>query len=208
MNVSKQTVQNVISAGLIPALFFCAILAAVILDTFINRPVIGGGSITTLLPGSVYATATILKVCLVEGLILIVIAFFSYGRSRWIRARKSENLLNSYTETLPFWSFLSVFLTPLAMFAGASGSLIAQALVDKPNGVSSSYFPLLSSIGAIVQLIFVAAGIVAALISLFRRESFIVLRISGLVANILLIGLFWYFEFYALGFDQDTWAPH
>ena len=30
--------------------------------------------------------------------------------------------------------------------------------------------------------------------------------VLGMVVNATLIGLFWYFEFYRLGFDQDRWA--
>jgi hypothetical protein len=30
---------------------------------------------------------------------------------------------------------------------------------------------------------------------------------AGLLVNALLIGLFWRLRFYALGFDQDAWAP-
>lgn len=207
MNISRQTIRGIISAALIPLMFVCAILAAFTLETFINRPEIGGGSITTLLPGSVYASATIMKVCLVEGLILIAIALFCYGRSRWFPGSRSErvNLSDSARKTVPFWGVLSIILPPLAIFGGAVGVVIAQAFVDQPNGVSMSYFPLLSRLGVLVQLAFVAAGMVSAAIALMRRER--MLGVSGMLANILLIGLFWYFEFYALGFDQDTWAP-
>ena len=41
----------------------CAVLAAAALDVFVSRPQQGGGSITTLLPGFVYASATVMKVC-------------------------------------------------------------------------------------------------------------------------------------------------
>ena len=52
-----------------------------------------------------------------------------------------------------------------------------------------------------------SAGAMAAVTSLVRRERPRLLSTLGLVTNALLIGLFWHFEFYGLGFDQDTGAP-
>ncbi len=56
-------------------------------------------------------------------------------------------------------------------------------------------------------LLVVAAGAVAGVLSLVRRERSAPLAACGLVVNVVLIGLFWHFEFYAIGFDQDGWAP-
>ena len=41
--------------------FVCAVLTAVTFDTLIDKPA-GGGSVTTRLPGVVYAAATVMKV--------------------------------------------------------------------------------------------------------------------------------------------------
>jgi hypothetical protein len=58
------------------------ILATVILDSLMQR-VSGGGSMTTMLPGAVYASVTVVKVCLVlGGLSAIVVTPASRFRSR------------------------------------------------------------------------------------------------------------------------------
>jgi hypothetical protein len=41
---------------------------------------------------------------------------------------------------------------------------------------------------------------------LASRERPRSLSVLGVVTNALLIGMFWYFEFYKLGFDQDQGA--
>ncbi len=58
----------------------------------------------------------------------------------------------------------------------------------------------------LVQLAFIAAGAVSAIIALLRQERPRSLPVLGLVTNAFLIGMFRYFEFYKLGFDQDRWA--
>ena len=48
----------------------------------------------------------------------------------------------------------------------------------------------------------IATGLVTIVMALAQR-----LAVLGLAMDAALIALFWHFEFYALGLDQDTWAP-
>ena len=64
-----------------------------------------------------------------------------------------------------------------------------------------------ASSAVFAMLAIVVAGMLAALASLIRRERPRKLPVVGLVGNIVLIGLFLHFRFYALGLDQDPWAP-
>jgi hypothetical protein len=57
------------------------------------------------------------------------------------------------------------------------------------------------------MLTVLVAGVVASVASLIRRERPTMLPTLGLIANIVLVGLFWHFRFYALGFDQDRSGP-
>jgi hypothetical protein len=57
------------------------------------------------------------------------------------------------------------------------------------------------------MLAIILAGVLAAVISLIRREQPSIFPILGVVANMVLVGLFWHLRFYVLGFDQDRWAP-
>ena len=69
-----------------------------------------------------------------------------------------------------------------------------------------SDFPIISRTGVLVMLAWIAAALAlgfAALLKCSRHRSPAVL---GMVVNATLIGLFWYLEFYKLGFDQDRWA--
>ena len=50
-----------------------AVLAAIILDVFVARPVSASASVTTLVPGMAYASATVMKVCLVAGVLASVL---------------------------------------------------------------------------------------------------------------------------------------
>ena len=63
-----------------------AILAAVTLEALMQRPS-GGGSITTMMPGAVYAMATVMKVCVVSGGVaaLATVGIWITGRTgrRW-----------------------------------------------------------------------------------------------------------------------------
>jgi hypothetical protein len=85
--------------------------------------------------------------------------------------------------------------------------LTAQALVQTRGSLSMQDMSQISRIAVIVMLSLIALGVVAAVTALVRREGPVPLWVLGLVANALLIGLFWHFEFWAVGFDQDAWAP-
>ena len=168
-----------------------AVLAATILDAFVARPV--SASVTTLVPGMVYASATVMKVCLVAGVLAAGVAL--------IRRLSSTPAAPG----VPIWGIVSIALVPLASFVGAVVVLAAQSLARGP--ITVGRLSEFSRIAVIVQLIWIAAGAGAAVVALVRRERPRLLPALGLVMSVLLIGLFWHLEFYALGFDQDTWAP-
>jgi hypothetical protein len=58
-----------------------------------------------------------------------------------------------------------------------------------------------------VQAAVIAAGAIAAAMALSRDEHPRLLPRLGLIVNGLLLALFWYLGFSAVGFDQDNWAP-
>ena len=193
----------------------CAIFAAATYEAFIDRPE-GGGSITTLLPGVAYATATVMKVCLASGLVSAVVALLGQVSARFRRSDTPSHLgkeelsgsaINLSKRVFYNWGLLSIALTPLAPLVAAFAIVIAQTLVEKPQGVSLSYFPQIARTGVLVMLAQISIAAVAAVTSLIRREDSTALPVLGLVTNAVLIGLFWHFQFYALGFDQDRWAP-
>lgn len=207
------------SVTLIFVTMLCVILAAVLTDTLVVRPTVNGGSINTLLPGWTYATATIMKVCLVAGVGSAVFAVVNYVLLRWfLNFRRSSigqigdrqaqpiNPAIGFGKNGSILAILSVFLTPLTQLIGALTILLAQALVDKPEGISRSYFPFMSRAGVLVMVACLVVGMVLGGVALFKRESWRSLGGVGVVMNAVLIGLFWYFEFYKLSFDQDRWA--
>jgi len=205
----------------------CAILAAATLDIFVDRPLQRGGSITTLLPGVAYASATVMKVCLASGLVSAIVALVSSVSARFLGRRPgsaarekrsnpasklgdeehSGNASNPSRQVLPVWGIVSVALTPLTPLVAAFAVVIAQTLVDSTESVSASDFPQIARTGVLVMLALISAAALAAVLSAVRRERPGMLSMLGLVINALLIGLFWHLKFYALGFDQDTWAP-
>jgi hypothetical protein len=101
----------------------------------------------------------------------------------------------------------SITLAPLTPLVGAVTVVTVQALAHAPQGLSMIDLSQFSRIAVVVTLFLISAGVIAAVTSLVRRERPVLLSALGLVTNGLLIGLFWHFEFYAVGFDQDTWAP-
>jgi len=171
----------------------CAVLEAAILDAFVRRPQQGGGSITTLLPGLVYASATVMKVGLVGGLVATVAGLV------W---RNHQS-----TAATPRWGITSIGLTPSALLFGSLAVLAAQNLIGQQDGLSDGHFSQVSRTAVFVMLAVLLTGIAVAWISLVRREGSRMAAVLGLAANLILAGLFWYFRFYALGFDQDQWAP-
>lgn len=177
----------------------CAVLAAAALDIFVRRPQSGGGSITTLLPGFVYASATVMKVCVVSALLSVVVGF------AWRLSARDPSMRSS--PGLPVWGIASIALAPSTPFLGALAVLGAQSLLAAPGVVSASHFSQVARSTVFVMLAIILAGVLAAVTSLIRRARPGMLAMLGLVANLVLVGLFWHFRFYALGFDQDMWAP-
>lgn len=214
MKSSRQTIPiwSTLSIGLIPATALCAILATVALDVLIDRPV--SASVTTLLPGVAYAAALVMKVCIAETIVAAVIGLISkrlpVSKTAAVLAihdpRDTMMTLDGSRKVVPIWGILSVALTPLSMPVAALAVLIAQAMVDKPEGVSMSDVPGIARTGVLVMLICIAAGAISALVAMLRREGPRSLPLLGLVTNTFLIAMFRYFEFYKLGFDQDRWA--
>src|SRR5262245_13603085 len=95
-----------------------SILAAVILDTLMHRPE-GGGSVTTVIPGFVYAIATVMKVCLVFGVLSAGIAVVRFAT----RGRSSESI---GVPAFPVWGILSVVLTASTPLLGALAVILVQ----------------------------------------------------------------------------------
>jgi len=181
----------------------CAILAAITYETFVNRPQYGG-SITTMLPGVVYASVTVMKVCLVSGLVAVTAAVLRRVLERGSVGPPSKEATGSLRSLTPTWTITSIAMTPLTQLVGALAVVIAQLLVDKPNGVSLSYFPQTARTGVFVMLAQISIAAIVGVISILRREGFGLLSVLGLITNTLLIGLFVHFEFYALGFSRSV----
>lgn len=176
------------------------IFAAVILDVLIERPAVGGGSVTTIIPGYVYASATVMKVCILAGLVSPVIALMDR-----VLADKAETTLSA--RRFPIWGITSTVLAPVTPLVGALVVIMAQTRIDNTVGPLISHFSQFSRVAVAVNLFLIAAGAVSAVISLVKHEHPRLVPVVGLITNAMLIGLFWHFEFYAVGFDQDTWAP-
>lgn len=173
-------------------------LAAVTLELLMQRPS-GGGSMTTMLPGAVYAMATVMKVCLISGGVAAVIAV-----STW-NAGVPRPEPQAYG--LPAWGLAAIVLVVSTPWAGAIGAVIGQSFVVVPPGLSLDDLPGISRAAVFVQFSVLLTGALSAGVSLAKQEHPRLVALLGLVAAVLLIGLFWHFQFYARGFDQDTWAP-
>jgi hypothetical protein len=93
--------------------FLTGSLAALILDRLAQRSV-DTGSLTTMFPGFVYATATIMKICLVAGVFSIPI-----GLGQWIAAGRAST-------ATPRWALVSLAISPAAILVGAVSVLAAQ----------------------------------------------------------------------------------
>jgi hypothetical protein len=181
-----------------------SILATVTLDAFLEGP--GPASVTTRVPGLVYAVATVMKVCMVTGLVLSVIAL-----ARRVSAGGAERAPggpDSPAPGFPVWGIASITLAPLAPFVGAIAVVMAQSLSHAPESLSMLDMSRFSRTAVIVMLLLISAGVLAGVTSLVRRERSLLLPVLGVVVNAVLIGLFWHFRFYAIEFDQDMWAPH
>lgn len=176
-----------------------SVLASVILDALIHRPE-GGGSVTTVVPGFVYAVATVMKIQLGLGV-------FSAGMAVLSLARGGVSDVRARTPVLPAWSISSIALTASTPLLGSLGLILTQALATEPAGLSIAGMSNVSRIAVFITLALLLGGAVLAIMSLARRERPGLLPALSLAVNALLIGLFMHFEFDALGFDQDRWAP-
>ena len=96
---------------------------------------------------------------------------------------------------------------PVDTFPWGTCCIGSTNLVAAPDMTSASHFSQVARSAVFVMLAIISAGVLAAVTSLVRRERPILLPMVGLVVNTVLVGLFWYLRFYALGFDQDLWAP-
>ncbi len=179
-----------------------SILAAALLDALIERPELGGGSVTTIIPGFVYATATVMKVCLLAGLVSLVVTLIKLVSSQ--TAEKTFPTPTLSVQRLPIWGIASTAIAPSTPLVGTLVVLISQTLGAEPLITDFSQF---SRIAVAVSLFLIAAGAAFAFTSLVKHERPRLVSVVGLITNVVLIGLFWHFEFYAFGFDQDTWAP-
>jgi len=182
-----------------------AIFAAFVLDVLIERPAVGGGSVTTIIPGYVYATATVMKVCILAGLVSVVIA-----PMHRVLADKAQTTLRApilSARRFPIWGIISTVLAPVTPLVGALVVIMAQTRADNAVAPLISDFSQFSRVAVAVNLLLITVGVVAAVTSLVKHEHPRLVPVVGLITNVVLIGLFWHFEFYAVGFDQDTWAP-
>jgi hypothetical protein len=177
---------------------FCALLAAAALDSLVHRPRQGGGSITTLLPGFTYATATVMKVCVAGVAASALLAFTLPLVSRSSKPSRPD---------WPVWGIASVALPPLTPLLGTLAVLGYQLLIVGPGVMSPAGFSQAARNAVFVMLAVIVAGALAAVASFLRSEQPRLIPILGFTANLVLIALFWHFRFYALGFDQDLWAP-
>jgi hypothetical protein len=219
MNTSRQTIRiwGILSVAPFAVTMLSAALATILMEALLagREP----ASINTRLPGWTYASATVMKIYLVAGAVAAVIALVDLARRRWFpvpepattvapddRQARTTNPLNHLAKGIPIWGILSVALPPFAPLIGALAVLIAQALVDRPDGASMSYLSLISRKGVLVMLAWITASMILGVLALLRRERPRSLSLFGAATSACLIGLFWYCQFYKLGFDQDRWA--
>jgi hypothetical protein len=158
-------------------------VSTLLLEAFALRPD-GGGSLTTLFPGLVYASATIAKVSL--GVSAAAVAM-------WVCGRKQVSPRGG----------LSLAVVPLAPVIGTITLLIAERLAAQA-GVSMSYIPGVARKGVLAMVACLAVGLCAAVSAL--RQPPRPAAVLGVVVNAVLLALFRHFRFYQLGFDQDRWA--
>lgn len=168
-----------VPAGLATATAVCAGLEAWLLDRFVERPAAGGGSITTLLPGFVYASATVMKLGMVAAAAGFVLA------SRPAAGR-------------PVCGLAALAALPLALLLGAAAVLIGQRCLSLPETARLAVFVMMTAL---------LSGALLAVASWLRGERPARWAYLGLLATFALVALFRLNRFYARGFDQDRWAP-
>ncbi len=179
--MSRIPILGIVPASLPLSTLLAVIVTATLLDVFVYRPF--AASVTTLLPGTAYATKAFILVSTGAGVLAGAAALASRGRLR--------------CERIPRWAALSLAAVPVAPLAGTSAVLIAQRFAQLPH---------VAQAGVVGMMSCVAAGLVAGLIALLRHERPGALAMLGVATNAVLLCVFRYFEFYKLGFDQDRWA--
>ena len=158
----------------------------------------GSGSINTLLPGLTYACATVMKVCLVAGMLATIASLCV-----WTCRRRQP-----FTAVpVPRWAIASVALAPVSTLSGALAAVIFQRLILTAAPVTIAQFQQIAPAPVFTMIAVLAAGAIAAVRSLMLREKPPAIATLGLAVNAILIALFLYMRFHAPGFDQDTWAP-
>lgn len=177
----RTPILGILCAALTPLTVAAVIVTTALLDVFAYRPM--PASLTTLFPGLAYATKTFMLVSFAASLLVAAIAITRRQRFR--------------CENTPSWALLSFAAVPLAPLAGAFAVLMAQRFFETPRVAQTGVLAMLACVGA---------GLIAGLVALARRQRPGALSALGVVTNASLIGLFRYFEFYKLGFDQDRWA--
>jgi len=152
---------------------------AILLDQCIRTP--GPMTVTTMMPGLVYASAAVAKVCLVAGLVLAV------------AVRRAEG-------PAPVWGLAALAVATVVPVLGGAVAVAVQIGTGEMDGGGISRSGVLAMLGGIG----VGAGLAG--VSLFRRErpgsmGWIALAMYGVMA-----GLFVWQRFYVPWFDQDRWA--
>ena len=152
--ISKRSIPIwvILPAVLIIETAVCAALAA-ILDIFVRRPQVGGGSITTLLPGFAYASATVMKVCLVSALLSVVVGL------AWRSA--GHNRSNRLEQGIPVWGIASIAVTPSTPFLGTLAVLVAQSIIGAQRVISIGDFSHVARSAVLVMLAIILAGVLA-----------------------------------------------
>lgn len=169
------------------------VLTAILLDAFLIR--YDRGSVTTMLPSFVYASALILKLGLVEAAVLGVTAFVTMAYDR----NSTDDVV------IPRYAVASIILPACAPIVGTFVILVSQIFFTKPDGDTFNYFAGLSWAGAVETIAVVWLAAALALASLVKRERPMRFAVIGLVASVVLLALFFYWQFYKFGFDQDRW---
>ena len=187
---SSVLVWVLLSVVLAPGSVLSSILATVLLEAVVTGPV--PASLATMFPGYVYGSATIMKVGLLSCLLTLIAA-----AAAWLRPRGGPG-------SVPVCALAAVALPSAAPIAGAAVIAVAQVVIGSPSLTDFTY---MSRRAVVVQLSLIVLGAAAAVLALIRRERPPAAPALGLLVNGLLIVLFWRLRFYAVGFDQDSWAP-
>lgn len=197
-------IWGAVTAILVLGPLLASTLATMILDAFLEGP--GPSSVTTRVPGFVYASATVMKVSISAGVLTLLTRLVSRAVVRF-KQNATRPTSGPSSMVFPCWGITASALAPITPFVGALGVLTAQALTQTRGSLSMADMSQISRTAVILMLSLIAVGVVAAAIGLLTRERPVPLSALALVTNVLLIVLFWHFEFYALGFHQDAWAP-